>query len=59
LHHCNNTCRPLNSVLVAQRITQPQTIVAMLMVPVHVAYNYLFIHSMKVCTFQWTLGDEV
>jgi Na+-driven multidrug efflux pump len=40
--------RPLNSVLVAQRITRPQTLVALLMVPAHVVNNYVLIFVLGV-----------
>ncbi|GFR43909.1 hypothetical protein Agub_g5043 [Astrephomene gubernaculifera] len=36
--------RPLNSVLVAQRITSPQMTVQMIVLPLHVVTNYVLIH---------------
>ncbi|GFR42578.1 hypothetical protein Agub_g3505, partial [Astrephomene gubernaculifera] len=37
--------RPLNRILVAQRITRPQMVISLLIVPLHVATTYLFIHT--------------
>ncbi|KAG2439264.1 hypothetical protein HXX76_004625 [Chlamydomonas incerta] len=36
--------RPLNSVLVAQRITRPQMTIQMVALPLHVANNYVLVH---------------
>ncbi|GFH20513.1 multidrug and toxin extrusion protein 1, partial [Haematococcus lacustris] len=39
--------RSLNRILVAQRIARPQMGVALMVVPLHVATNYLLIHKLK------------
>ncbi|KXZ52717.1 hypothetical protein GPECTOR_8g111 [Gonium pectorale] len=45
LFECLN--RPLNSALVAQRITSPQMTIQVLALPLHIATNYVLIHVLR------------
>lgn len=40
-------CRPLNRILVAQRITRPQMYVSLTIIPLHVATTYTLVHSLN------------
>jgi MATE family multidrug resistance protein len=38
----------LNRILVAQRITAPQMVVSLVVLPLHIATNYMLIHYLQV-----------
>ncbi len=45
-HPASSLRRPLNSALVSQRITRPQMVAALVVLPAHIGTNYLLIHTL-------------